>query len=57
MARSHPSSPVDPLGRLVGESSALQTRRAHMREGLTAFQAAGGGGAPTMSSGFDGRDV
>ena len=57
MARARPLSPPDPLDRLVGAAAALQTRRAHMRQGLTTFQAAGGGGAPAMISGFDGRDV
>ncbi len=57
MARARPLSPLDPLDRLVGAAAALQTRRAHMRQSLTTFQAAGGGGAPAMSSGFDGRDV
>jgi hypothetical protein len=43
MARARPSSPLDPLDRLVGEAPALQTLRAQMRPGLTAFQTAGEG--------------
>ena len=31
MARARPSSPVDPLDRLVGAAPALQTLRAHIR--------------------------
>ena len=41
MARVRPSSLSDPLDRLVGEAPALQSLRAPMRQGLTAFQAAG----------------
>jgi hypothetical protein len=40
MARVRPSSPSDSLDRLVGEAPALQSLRAPMRQGLTAFQAA-----------------
>ena len=44
MARAHPSSLPDPLDRLVGEAPALQSLRAPMRQGLTAFQTAGEAG-------------
>ena len=44
MARARPSSPPDPLDRLVGAAPGLQTLRAQMRQGVTAFQAAGEAG-------------
>lgn len=47
MARARPSSPPDPLGRLVGEAPALQTLRAQIRH-LARFDAVGHAAVPTV---------
>jgi DNA-binding NtrC family response regulator/tetratricopeptide (TPR) repeat protein len=47
MARARPSSPPDPLDRLVGEAPALQTLRAQMRH-LARFDAVGHAAIPTV---------
>jgi hypothetical protein len=44
MARARPSSPPDPLDRLVGEAPALHALRTQKRQGLTVFQASGEAG-------------
>jgi len=44
MARARPSSPPDPLDRLLGAAPDVQALRAQKRQGLTAFQAAGEAG-------------
>jgi two-component system, NtrC family, response regulator AtoC len=47
MARARPSSPPDPLNRLVGEAPVLQTLRAQIRH-LTRFDAVGPAAVPTV---------
>ena len=47
MARARPSSPPDPLDRLVGEAPALQTLRAQIRH-LARFDAVGHAAVPTV---------
>ena len=47
MARARPSSPLDPLDRLVGEAPALQTLRAQIRH-LARFDAVGHATVPTV---------
>jgi hypothetical protein len=47
MARARPSSPPDPLDRLVGEAPALQTLRAQIRH-LARFDAVGHPAVPTV---------
>src|SRR5882724_11974187 len=44
MARARPSSPLDPLDRLLGAAPAVHALRVQKRQGLTAFQAAGEAG-------------
>jgi transcriptional regulator with PAS, ATPase and Fis domain len=47
MARARPSSPPDPLDRLVGEAPTLQTLRAQIRQ-LARFDAVGHAAVPTV---------
>ena len=47
MARARPSSPPDPLDRLLGEAPALQALRAQIRH-LARFDAVGHAPVPTV---------
>jgi DNA-binding NtrC family response regulator len=47
MARARPSSPLDPLDRLLGEAPAMQALRAQIRH-LARFDAVGHAAVPTV---------